>query len=510
MANDFSTDADCKALWKFESGALTADSKGTNTLSTGGTPAEDTGDFQEGAGCVDLEAGESDYLSIADANLNVGFPLKNGDATKKISVASWFKLESTPANCALWSKYNTTANSRSLGVNIPSGALNIINGYNDGANGEAIVPGYNFSAGIWYHLTVIVDGANSIWQVYVWDDTNQTSFVKNGELPHATNVENAAWVIGQLASLNAGYYFDGKIDELAVFSRLLNYLEVNAIREGTYNGPISLTGNDFSGDPHCMALYRFESGALAVDSKDSETLSEIGSPGPVADVVYFREGISSYKADGNSNFFRIDADLSSGFPFKLGTSNLKLSIAVWVRPTVIPGLGDYDNICAKWYAFSPYNYSFKLYLTNGLLYFGIGYSTGNNAEYTQICTLNQSNRFYHIGLALNGITGAWVARVWDELGEIANTYSGTLSNVPVRADAGSFAIAAEGVPSVWGNKFNGQIDELVVFNDLLTADEFDQIRQRIYTTPPGPTQAQFLRHGTWFGSGVKQRMWWAK
>jgi hypothetical protein len=27
----------------------------------------------------------------------------------------------------------------------------------------------------------------------------------------------------------------------------------------------------------------------------------------------------------------------------------------------------------------------------------------------------------------------------------------------------------------------------------------------------GPTQAQLMRHGTWFGSGgVKQRMWWAK
>jgi len=29
-------------------------------------------------------------------------------------------------------------------------------------------------------------------------------------------------------------------------------------------------------------------------------------------------------------------------------------------------------------------------------------------------------------------------------------------------------------------------------------------------SPTGPTQAQLMRHGTWFGSGVKQRMWWAK
>ena len=32
MANDFSSDSNCVALWRFESGALTADSIGTNTL----------------------------------------------------------------------------------------------------------------------------------------------------------------------------------------------------------------------------------------------------------------------------------------------------------------------------------------------------------------------------------------------------------------------------------------------------------------------------------------------
>jgi hypothetical protein len=29
-------------------------------------------------------------------------------------------------------------------------------------------------------------------------------------------------------------------------------------------------------------------------------------------------------------------------------------------------------------------------------------------------------------------------------------------------------------------------------------------------SPPGPTQDQLLRHGTWFGFGVRQNMWWAK
>jgi hypothetical protein len=26
----------------------------------------------------------------------------------------------------------------------------------------------------------------------------------------------------------------------------------------------------------------------------------------------------------------------------------------------------------------------------------------------------------------------------------------------------------------------------------------------------GPLMAQLMRHGTWFGSGIKQKMWWAR
>jgi hypothetical protein len=39
---------------------------------------------------------------------------------------------------------------------------------------------------------------------------------------------------------------------------------------------------------------------------------------------------------------------------------------------------------------------------------------------------------------------------------------------------------------------------------------FDLLETQTVTPPSGPTQEQLLRHGTWFGSGVKQRMWWAK
>lgn len=44
---------------------------------------------------------------------------------------------------------------------------------------------------------------------------------------------------------------------------------------------------------------------------------------------------------------------------------------------------------------------------------------------------------------------------------------------------------------------------------------FGMVDETVAGGPPEPPadpmgQALLMRHGTWFGSGVKQRMWWAR
>jgi len=77
VANIFTNDSNCKALWRFENGALTTDSKGTNTLTNNNTVVADTVNFKEGAASANLESSSSQYFSITNANLNAGFPLKD-------------------------------------------------------------------------------------------------------------------------------------------------------------------------------------------------------------------------------------------------------------------------------------------------------------------------------------------------------------------------------------------------------------------------------------------------
>jgi len=50
---------------------------------------------------------------------------------------------------------------------------------------------------------------------------------------------------------------------------------------------------------------------------------------------------------------------------------------------------------------------------------------------------------------------------------------------------------------------------LGTFTDISWPDTDQQLFTAV-EAPTGPTPAQLMRHGTWFGSGVKQRMWWGK
>jgi hypothetical protein len=77
MANDFSGDSNCVALYNFESGALTTDSKGTNTLTNINTVQESV-DSKQGSGSADFEYADAECLKIDDGDLDAGYPFKTG------------------------------------------------------------------------------------------------------------------------------------------------------------------------------------------------------------------------------------------------------------------------------------------------------------------------------------------------------------------------------------------------------------------------------------------------
>jgi len=163
MANDFSGDANCVALWKFENGALLTDSKGTNTLTDFNTVVADTVNFKEGAASALFTPANLEMFYCLDGNLDAGFPLKNGDATKVFSVCMWFRAASD-INCALFGK--GASGTYSLHVEIlgatDNNKLYIYNGYNSGASVESVnhATSLTMDGSVWYHLGLVLDGVN--------------------------------------------------------------------------------------------------------------------------------------------------------------------------------------------------------------------------------------------------------------------------------------------------------------------------------------------------------------
>lgn len=242
MANDFSLDPRCKALWRFETGALTADSKGTNTLSQDGSPVADTVDYREGSACVDLEKDSSQGFYIPDAGLNPGFPLKSGDSVKKISVCCRFKPESIPGYNVyhtIWAKQYWSGAKVSVLFQLTNNKMKFMWGYGTGTQNN-YYEFYTPVAGRWYFVAMVIDGIARTLNIELWDDTagthNSFSYTPAGEL----RVHDAAWTLGtEDNGASRTSYFDGRIDEVVVFNDLLGIMEIEAIRNGSYSYPMS-------------------------------------------------------------------------------------------------------------------------------------------------------------------------------------------------------------------------------------------------------------------------------
>jgi hypothetical protein len=244
MGNDFSNDSNCKALWKLESGALTTDSKGTNTLTNSGVSSDLT-NYKEGAGSGDWESTQSDYMSIADASLSSGFPLKNGDTNKVISICCWIRMESYPTSsqgCEIYAKYNATSQ-RCIVLGFASGTNNgligLSIGYNSGTSFESVTHATQLSLATWYHITTTFDNSDYSYTLRVKDtngDTVGTDLEGNMTLDvNGISLNTYAVQIGCLSSGGTPvWYYDGRLDEMAIFDDVITATEATQIAQGVY------------------------------------------------------------------------------------------------------------------------------------------------------------------------------------------------------------------------------------------------------------------------------------
>lgn len=228
------------SMWEFDTGALTTDSVGTNTLTNNASVAEST-DKRSGTGSADFEASSSQYFSRTDANLSSGFPGKNGETNKSFTIGAWVKGESfvpiATGGRGIIAKYDYANGDRQYHLSIREissgsgtycfkGQL----GYNSGAAGEEKAHASEISTGTWYFVAMSYDTSDKSWAIRVRDAQCQDVGTDAGGTAtldaNGLSITDGVFTIG---SLGANHYFDGLIDKTFAYNTPLSESEIEAI-----------------------------------------------------------------------------------------------------------------------------------------------------------------------------------------------------------------------------------------------------------------------------------------
>jgi len=239
MANDFSGDAHCIALWRFEdSPGFTVDSIGGNNLTNDG--ADESATEKEGAQSARFLQANTDKMTITDAAQDAGFPWRYDDGagrTKTFSICFWVRLLTLPGTetACLIDKYNTTGSLRVFAVWIAntSNKLTLVMGKSNGTGYDEIIFGTACVINRWYHVGVTYDVSDRSGRIRVWDDT-AGALLDSDETGTftATDARDVGLTIGARGDGNREH--DGYLDEIVVFDDVLSTAEIDQIRAGTY------------------------------------------------------------------------------------------------------------------------------------------------------------------------------------------------------------------------------------------------------------------------------------
>lgn len=211
------------SYWKLdESSGNASDSVGSNTLTNNNTATYGAGKINNG---VDLEAGSSQYLSIADAS-QTGL-----DFTGDFSLAGWLKFESTPTsgnNYAIFAKRDSMARSYMTIIDNVGGVLKLAlyTGDGGGTNEESVTVDWTPSTATWYYYVVTFTSSDKSTRFYI--DGSQQGTTQT--LTRSPGNGSAPYAVGSFKSGGThGFFFDGMIDEHGAWSRVLTSTEVTEL-----------------------------------------------------------------------------------------------------------------------------------------------------------------------------------------------------------------------------------------------------------------------------------------
>ena len=241
----------------------------TNPLNTDGNPATGTG--INSLYSMDFD-GTNDWINIGT--------IDSLNTTQNFSVSLWFNESTTTSNSQIFS--SGTGVSNFISISTRDGSLNIYVA-NSGYINIASV-----SLNTWYHVVLTVD--NTTAKVYINNGSPTTNTVGS-----ISSGSGSLAKIGGLSFVSSpGYGLDGKIDEVAIFNRVLDSNEISSLWNN--GSPSNLMATDLGP----IAYYPLGEQAQMQGYLGNEASSEWQFPnGVLQDYVMDFDGTDNINSEAN-------------------------------------------------------------------------------------------------------------------------------------------------------------------------------------------------------------------
>lgn len=242
----YKNDAHLQALWLLEevSGTRYDATPNANHLSDHNTVASSS-DARQGARSADFERSNNEYLAITDGE-QTGL-----DITGPLTICCWVKPESLGAVAFFVSKWATSGNQRSYMLytyGVANGDVTALLSDNGTAAEAAYTAGGVLSVGAWAHVAVVYHGTD----IRIYVDGALAENGNNNPKTYSSGIYDGTAEIRVGGRDGSANYFDGLIDEVAIFDRALSADEIADI----YNDGIQDPPVGGSVVPAMMAGYR--------------------------------------------------------------------------------------------------------------------------------------------------------------------------------------------------------------------------------------------------------------
>jgi hypothetical protein len=183
---------------------------------------------------------------------------------------------------------------------------------------------------------------------------------------------------------------------------------------------------------------------------------------------------------------RPGSSLTPNFPFSVSGGN-KLTVCFWIRFKSFPSPGDnfWRAVVTKSMSFSiGFNYNWLVVKCYRYTAYGtIQYWDEQNPLAEDSFSRFAANRWYHVGITLNGQTGEVYVQVWDDfLKQLVAARTGHEDimgiHPPYQVGTGDLTVGWD--PASTPSFLDAYLDELVLFNDIRSPMEIDAIRRGTY------------------------------